>query len=100
MSAREDNLARVLACLELTVTRKSNGLLRDSFLPTVTGEGSEPVSSRKYVIDDDVRQVNRAATTRTGVSHVRTSEAECELECWIITEFAAHLSTGLTDTTK
>ena len=70
MSAREDDLARVLAYLELTVTRKLNGLLRGSFLSTATGDGSEPVGSREYVIGDDVRQMNWAVTARTGVPHV------------------------------
>lgn len=100
MSAREDDLARVLAYLELTVTRKLNGLLRGSFLSTATGDGSEPVGSREYVIGDDVRQMNWAVTARTGVPHVRTAEAERELECWIVAEPAARLSTGLADTTK
>ncbi|MBC6820770.1 DUF58 domain-containing protein [Corynebacterium sp. LK33] len=100
MSAREDDLARVLAYLDLTVTRKLNGLLRGSFLSTATGDGSEPVGSREYVIGDDVRQMNWAVTARTGVPHVRTSEAERELECWIVAEPAARLSTGLADTTK
>lgn len=100
MSAREDDLARVLAYLELTVTRKLNGLLRGSFLSTATGDGSEPLGSREYVIGDDVRQMNWAVTARTGVPHVRTSEAERELECWIVAEPAARLSTGLADTTK
>lgn len=100
MSASEDDLARVLAYLELTVTRKLNGLLRGSFLSTATGDGSEPVGSREYVIGDDVRQMNWAVTARTGVPHVRTAEAERELECWIVAEPAARLSTGLADTTK
>lgn len=100
MAARDEDLSRVLAYLELTVTRKLNGLLRGSFLSTATGEGSEPDAAREYVIGDDVRRMDWAVTARTGVPHVRTAEAERELECWIVAEPSARLSTGLADTTK
>lgn len=100
MAVREDDLSRVLAYLELTITRKLNGLMRGSFLSTATGEGSEPVGAREYVIGDDVRQMNWAVTARTGVPHVRTAEAERELECWIVAEPASRLSTGMASTTK
>nr|WP_120492518.1 DUF58 domain-containing protein [Corynebacterium lactis] len=94
------DLGRVLAYIELTVNRRLSGLLRGSFLSAFNGPGSQPDTAREYEIGDDVRRMDWAVTARTGVAHVRTEEAERELECWIVAEPAARLSTGVSDTTK
>ena len=95
-----DDLASVLAYLELTVNRRLRGLLRGSFASHASGDGSDPDSAREYVIGDDVRRMDWAVTARTGRAHVRTQEAERELECWIVAEPAARLATGAETTTK
>lgn len=100
MATADEDLSRVLAYLELTVTRRLKGLLHGSFLSNLTGAGFEPDASREYVIGDDVRRMDWAVTARTGVPHVRTTTADRELECWMVAEPAARLSTGVCDTTK
>lgn len=94
------DLKRVLAYIELTVQRRLNGLLRGNFLSSYNGPGSQPDAAREYVIGDDVRRMDWAVTARTSVAHVRTEEAERELECWVVAEPAARLATGLSGTTK
>lgn len=94
------DLARVLSFLELTVTRRLDGLLRGAFPSAAPGPGSDPDAAREYVIGDDVRRMDWAVTARTGIAHVRDPEAERELECWIIAEPSPRLTTGFAATTK
>lgn len=100
MAADDRDLARVLRHLELTVTRRLDGLLRGSFASAARGPGSDPDAAREYAVGDDVRRMDWAVTARTGVPHVRDPEAERELECWIVAEAPARLSAGTTATTK
>ena len=96
----DEDLAKVLKYLELTVTRRLNGYLHGSFPSSITGAGSDPQGAREYTIGDDVRWMDWAVTARTGTAHVRTAEAERELSCWIIAEPSPRLSTGYAQTTK
>lgn len=95
-----EDLSRVLRFLELTVTRRLDGLLRGSFPSADPGPGTDPDSAREYVVGDDVRRMDWAVTARTGIAHVRDPEAERELECWVIADCAARLSTGSGPTSK
>lgn len=94
------DLARVLAFLELTISRRLDGLLRGTFPSVTPGPGTDPDAAREYIIGDDVRRIDWAITARTGIAHVRDPEAERELECWIIADTAARLSTGFSETKK
>src|SRR5699024_1848966 len=95
-----EDLDRVLRHLELTVTRRLDGLLRGAFPSASSGPGSDPDSAREYVVGDDVRMMDWSVTARTGVAHVRDPEAERELECWICVDSAPRLGTGSGTTTK
>lgn len=94
------DLERVLRHLELTVTRRLDGLLRGSFASAAAGPGTDPDSAREYVVGDDVRRMDWSVTARTGVAHVRDPEAERELESWIVAESSPRLATGSGPTTK
>ncbi len=98
--AIDRDLDRVLRHLELTVTRRLDGLLRGTFASAATGPGTDPDSAREYVIGDDVRLMDWSVTARTGVAHVRDPEAERELESWIVAESSPRLTTGSGPTTK
>ncbi|WP_448850775.1 DUF58 domain-containing protein [Corynebacterium sp. 335C] len=94
------DLHRVLRHLELTVTRRLDGLLRGSFASAARGPGTDPDAAREYVPGDDVRRMDWAVTARTGAPHVRDPEAERELECWILADAPPRLAAGTVDTTK
>lgn len=98
--AIDRDLDRVLRHLELTVTRRLDGLLRGTFASAATGPGTDPDSAREYFIGDDVRLMDWSVTARTGVAHVRDPEAERELESWIVAESSPRLTTGSGPTTK
>lgn len=98
--AADQDLNRVIKHLELTVTRRLDGLLRGVFASAASGPGSDPDSAREYVVGDDVRRMDWAVTARTGVAHVRDPEAERELECWIVPDCAPRLTTGSGPTSK
>ena len=83
-TAIDRDLDRVLKHLELTVTRRLDGLLRGSFASASTGPGTDPDSAREYVVGADVRRLDWSVTARTGVAHVRDPEAERALESWIV----------------
>lgn len=86
--------AAVLRGLELTVTRRIDGLLSGDVLGLVPGSGSEAAESREYVAGDDVRRMDWAVTARTGVPHVRDTTAERELETWVVVDVSASLEFG------
>ncbi|MBV7295442.1 DUF58 domain-containing protein [Corynebacterium sp. TAE3-ERU12] len=94
------DLERLLRHVELTVTRRLDGMLRGSFPSALPGPGSEPDASREYTPGDDVRRMDWAVTARTGVPHVRDPEAERELEAWIVIDAAQRLNAGTGAITK
>ena len=48
------------------------------------GAGTELAQLRAYQVGDDVRQIDAAATARTGVPHVRVHVPERTLTTWIV----------------
>jgi uncharacterized protein (DUF58 family) len=87
---REDRLRQ----LELTVTRKLDGLLQGDHQGLVPGGGTEPADGRVYSPGDDVRRMDWNLTARTGVPHVRTTIADRELETWLVVDGSASLDFG------
>src|SRR5688500_20263108 len=76
---REDRLRQ----LELTVTRKLDGLLQGDHQGLVPGGGSEPADGRPYAIGDDVRRMDWNLTARSGSPHIRTAVADRALATWV-----------------
>ena len=74
-AAVDRDLDRVLRHLELTVTRRLDGLLRGAFATAATGPGTDPDSAREYVVGDDVRLIDWSVTARTGVARPRSGRA-------------------------
>lgn len=94
------DLDRLLRHVELTVTRRLDGLVRGSYPSPQRGPGTSPDTTRLYEPGDDVRYMDWAVTARTGEPHVRDPEAERELECWIVIDTPTRLSTGSGAVTK
>ncbi|WP_250280155.1 DUF58 domain-containing protein [Frankia sp. Cppng1_Ct_nod] len=92
--AADPSIARTLRRLELTVTRRLDGLLLGDHLGLVPGSGTEKAESRAYHVGDDVRRMDWAVTARTTVPHVHDLIADRELETWILVDLTASLEFG------
>jgi uncharacterized protein (DUF58 family) len=91
---------QVLRRLELTITRRLDGLLQGDYQALLPGLGSEPGDSREYQEGDDVRRMDWSVTARTTVPHVRDPVADRELESWAIVDCSASLDFGTADCEK
>ncbi len=96
----ETRAAEVLRRLELTVTRRLDGLLQGDYRGLVPGHGSESGETRPYVAGDDVRRIDWNVSARTIDTHVRESIADRELETWILVDRSPSLDFGTAAMTK
>jgi len=90
----------VLRRLELSITRRLDGLLQGDFQALIPGLGSEPGDSREYQEGDDVRRMDWNVTARTTIPHVRDPVADRELETWAIVDCSASLDFGTANCEK
>jgi uncharacterized protein (DUF58 family) len=88
--------AAELRRLELTVTRRLDGLLSGEFLGRLPGPGTEPAAARPYSTGDDARQIDWNLSARSLVPQIRNTDADRELETWIIVDRSASLDFGTT----
>jgi uncharacterized protein (DUF58 family) len=86
--------AEVLRRLELSVTRRLDGLLQGDHRGLTPGHGSEPGEVRSYQPGDDVRRIDWNVTARSVEPHVRDMVADRELETWIVVDTSASLAYG------
>ncbi|MEY2436234.1 MAG: hypothetical protein QOF97_1070 [Acidimicrobiaceae bacterium] len=84
----------VLRRLELTVTRRLDGLLQGDHRGLVPGHGSELGEAREYQPGDDVRRIDWNVTARMQTTHVRETIADRELELWMLIDQSASLDFG------
>lgn len=84
----------LLRRLDLTVTRRLDGLLQGDYQGLLPGPGSEPGEARPYQPGDDVRRIDWNLTARTGDPHVRMPIADRELETWAVADLSASLTFG------
>lgn len=80
--------------LELTVTRKLDGLLHGDHQGLVPGAGTDPGDCRPYSPGDDVRRIEWNLTARSNEVHVRDTIADRELETWFVVDGTASLDYG------
>ncbi len=86
---------RRLRRLELTITRRLDGLLQGQYLGLLPGPGSEPAGSREYRAgEDEVRRMDWSVTARTTVPHVRQMEADRELSTWVLVDATPSMDFG------
>jgi uncharacterized protein (DUF58 family) len=90
----------VLRRLELDVTRRLDGMLGGDYLTFAAGPGTEPAGARPYEPGDDARRIDWNLTARALIPHVRTTEADRELETWVVADRSASLDFGTADREK
>jgi uncharacterized protein (DUF58 family) len=86
--------AEILRRLELTVTRRLDGMLQGDYRGLVPGHGTELGETRKYHPGDDVRRIDWNVTARTRDPYVRETIADRELETWVCADLSASQSFG------
>jgi uncharacterized protein (DUF58 family) len=86
--------AAVLRRLELEVTRRLEGALSGEHLAVVAGPGSEHAGARPYEPGDEARHIDWSLTARSLAPQVRTTDADHELETWVVADRSASLDFG------
>src|SRR5215216_1967244 len=80
--------------LDLVVARRAAGALPGDRRAAGMGAGTELAQLRPYEIGDDVRQIDAAATARTGEPHVRLHVPERTLTTWIVLDVSPSMAFG------
>ncbi|HWS47264.1 MAG TPA: DUF58 domain-containing protein [Acidimicrobiia bacterium] len=88
--------AAELRRLELLVTRRLDGLLRGEFLGVQPGPGTDFAGSRDYEAGDDARRIDWNLTARSLAPQIRTTDADRELQTWVIVDRSASMNFGTT----
>ncbi|MDQ6697427.1 MAG: DUF58 domain-containing protein [Actinomycetota bacterium] len=86
--------AAVLRRLELDLTRRLDGMVSGDYLTFAPGPGSEAAGARAYGPGDDARRIDWSLSARALAPHVRTTEADRELETVIVADRSASLDFG------
>jgi uncharacterized protein (DUF58 family) len=86
--------ARILEALDLALVRRSAGVLPGEHRAPGIGSGTELAQLRVYQPGDDVRQLDPAASARTGVPHVRLHVPERLMTAWIVLDVSPSMAFG------
>src|SRR4051794_15191868 len=86
--------------LDLIVARRSSGALPGDRRAAGLGVGTELAQLRPYQVGDDVRQIDAAATARTGQPHVRLHVPERTLTTWLLLDVSASMAFGTANRLK
>ena len=86
--------------LDLIVARRSAGALPGDRRSAGLGMGTELAQLRPYEVGDDVRQIDPAATARTGVPHVRLQVPERTLTTWVALDVSPSMAFGTAERLK
>lgn len=86
--------------LDLTVSRRVEGLLQGDHRGLLPGPGRTPGEARPYEPGDDVRRIDWNVTARTQRTHVRDTEADHELETTLVVDSSASMTFGTALGTK
>jgi len=92
--------AALVDALDLVVARHAAGALPGDRRAAGIGSGTELAQLRPYTIGDDVRQIDAAATARTGEPHVRLQVPERTLTTWIVLDVSPSMAFGTADRLK
>ncbi|MEA2185195.1 MAG: hypothetical protein QOK16_206 [Solirubrobacteraceae bacterium] len=92
--------AALVDALALSIARRGAGALPGDRLAPGVGSGTELAQLRPYQLGDDVRQLDAAASARTGVAHVRLQSPERILTTWLVLDLSASMAFGTADRLK
>jgi uncharacterized protein (DUF58 family) len=90
----------LLRALDVSITRRMEGLLAGDFRSNVLGAGSELAMIRPSVPGDDVRRIDWNVTARTNEPHVRVDLAERVLVTWLALDASPSMEFGTADRRK
>ena len=91
---------RLLRALDVTISRRMEGLLAGDYRSSLLGEGTELALIRPYVPGDDVRRIDWNVTARMGEPHVRVQLAERVLVTWLVLDTSPSMRFGTADRRK
>jgi uncharacterized protein (DUF58 family) len=83
-----------IARLDLRIVRRAGGPLPGERRAAGLGTGTELAQLRPYEPGDDPRQLDPAASARTGVPHVRQHVPERAMTTWIVLDLSASMAFG------
>ena len=83
-----------VAALDLALVRRTGGRLPGEYRGIGVGVGTELAQLRPYQVGDDVRQLDPAASARTGVPHVRQHVPERALTTWLVVDLSPSMAFG------
>jgi len=89
-----------VAALDLAFVRRTAGALPGDHRALGVGAGTELAQLRPYRVGDDVRQIDPAASARTGELHVRQHVPERALATWVILDLSPSMAFGTTGRLK
>jgi uncharacterized protein (DUF58 family) len=92
--------APLVDALDLVMARRAAGALPGERKAPGVGQGTELFQLRPYVPGDDVRQLDPAASARTGVPHVRLQVPERSLTTWVVVDVSPSMAFGTADRLK
>lgn len=84
----------LISALDLVVARRAAGALPGDRRAAGLGAGTELAQLRPYEVGDDVRQIDAAATARTGEPHVRLHVPERTLTTWLVLDASPSMAFG------
>jgi uncharacterized protein (DUF58 family) len=90
----------LLRALDVTISRRMQGLLAGDYRSVLLGDGTELAQVRPYVPGDDVRRIDWNVTARTGEAHVRVQLAERVLVTWLVLDTSPSMAFGTADRRK
>jgi uncharacterized protein (DUF58 family) len=86
--------------LDLTVRRRLNGLLNGEHAGLRLGPGSEPEELTRYQPGHDVRRIDWNVTARAREPHLWLTQAEHELDTWVLLDQTPSMAFGTTTQEK
>jgi uncharacterized protein (DUF58 family) len=86
--------SRILEALDLALVRRTAGMLPGEHRAPGVGAGTELAQLRVYQPGDDVRQLDPAASARTGLPHVRLHVPERLMTAWIVLDVSPSMAFG------
>ncbi len=90
----------LLRALDVSITRRMEGLLAGDFRSNLLGPGAELAMIRPYVPGDDVRRIDWNVSARTNEPHVRVDLAERVLVTWLALDTSPSMEFGTAERRK
>ena len=86
--------AGAVSRLDLVVAKRAGGVLPGEHRTAGVGTGTELAQLRPYEPGDDARQMDPAASARTGIPHVRQQVPERAMTTWLVIDLSAGMAFG------